>query len=514
MVFSSQMVQIEDLKPRRAATVRYWTASCFGTACCQLSFTWIKIWCSSDMKSWRWRSYWVGPWNTRGETKPWDIIGFSGPSRNLSSWITHQWSSEKTLMFMASASQILRGRRCRWNMIGETKMIKEKHIMTISIICLNSTVLIYQYQNNTKRQWCFFLKKLTGCVFPFQRSPVAKDYNRHAYQWLPAPLEAPKLPVIYPNDGHHFSTPTRYPKVMKFTSVGNLSFFKSGSSGSAYLLLICIFFYQIRQIRSCSLQFPGRGSESCLNSWGASYSRSRIRFEVMSPEATPKKPNHRVSSPKWSLLQHCLPPKVSFFCRYLKDLKVLDVETSDVLFFSKLSTFEIEIAFLFPLPLRSTMAFPPTLGWATLGPSTVGGKSFRWSRLPTCRFGSWGLEAFRKAIEKAMEKIMEADIFENMTGWSLFFSNSAVQHRFSFNPISILLKKSRDFLTVSEGLFCFERFQCWNFHLSGIYDGRGARGTPEAGTAAAARGTHGCRTGSSWPRWCTFNGKKTNCCEK
>lgn len=137
MVFSSQMGQIEDVKPRRAATVRYWTASCFGIACHQLSFTWIKIWCSSDMKSWRWRSRWVGPWNTRGETKPWGIIGFSGPSRNLSSWITHQWTSEKTLMFMASASQILRRRRHRWNMIGETKTTKEKHITTISNKCLN-----------------------------------------------------------------------------------------------------------------------------------------------------------------------------------------------------------------------------------------------------------------------------------------------------------------------------------------------------------------------------------------
>ena len=90
----------------------------------------------------------------------------------------------------------------------------------------------------------FFVKKPAGCVFPFQRSPLAKDYNRHAYQWLPAPLEAPKLPGEFTlNDGHHFfHTNERYPKVMKFTSVGNLSFFlKSGSSGSAYFLLICIF---------------------------------------------------------------------------------------------------------------------------------------------------------------------------------------------------------------------------------------------------------------------------------
>ena len=88
-------------------------------------------------------------------------------------------------------------------MIGETKMIKEKHITTISIICLNSTVLIYQFQNNMPVM--VFKKKPTGCVFPFQRSPLAKDYNRHAYQWLPAPLEAPKLPGEFTlNDGHHF----------------------------------------------------------------------------------------------------------------------------------------------------------------------------------------------------------------------------------------------------------------------------------------------------------------------
>ena len=293
MVFSSQMVQIEDLKPRRAATVRYWTASCFGTACCQLSFTWIKIWCSSDMKSWRWRSYWVGPWNTRGETKPWDIIGFSGPSRNLSSWITHQWSSEKTLMFMASASQILRGRRCRWNMIGETKMIKEKHITTISIICLNSTVLIYQFQNNTKRQWCFFFEETHRMCFSISTLTCGKGLQPPCVSVASSTFGGSEVASDLPKRWSPFFLRQR--GIQRWWNSHPLGISVFIKVAPVDPLIYCwfvfyFFFYQIRQIRSCSLQFPGRGSESCLNSWGASYSRSRIRFEVMSPEATPKNP--------------------------------------------------------------------------------------------------------------------------------------------------------------------------------------------------------------------------------
>ena len=138
-------------------------------------------------------------------------------------------------------------------------------------------------------------------------------------------------------------------------------------------------------------------------------------------------------------------PKISFFCRYLKDLKVLDVETSDVLFFFQIVKLKLDIT----TEVHDGFS-------SDFGMSNVGAQHRRWkivkSRLQTCRFGSWGLEAFRKAIEKAMEKIMEADIFENMT-WSLFFKNSAVQHGFSFNPVLILLKKKQDFLTVSEVFF-------------------------------------------------------------
>lgn len=89
-------------------------------------------------------------------------------------------------------------------MIGEISMIKEKHITTISKNCLNC-MIIYQFRKRYKTPVMFFVKKPAGCVFPFQRSPLAKDYNRHAYQWLPAPLEALKLPGEFTlNDGHHF----------------------------------------------------------------------------------------------------------------------------------------------------------------------------------------------------------------------------------------------------------------------------------------------------------------------
>ena len=162
----------------------------------------------------------------------------------------------------------------------------------------------------------FFVKKPTGCVFPFQRSPLAKDYNRHAYQWLPAPLEAPKLPGEFTlNDGHHFFYANEVSKGDEIhIRWESQFFFKSGPIQWIRLFFVDLYFFKTRYSSgSCSLQFPGRGSESWENSWGASYSRSRIRFEVMSPEAIPpKKPNHRVSSPKWSLLQHCLPPKSHF----------------------------------------------------------------------------------------------------------------------------------------------------------------------------------------------------------
>ena len=91
----------------------------------------------------------------------------------------------------------------------------------------------------------FFVKKPTGCVFPFQRSPLAKDYNRHAYQWLPAPLEAPKLPGEFTlNDGHHFFYANEVSKGDEIHIRWESQFFflkVDRSSGSAYFLLICIF---------------------------------------------------------------------------------------------------------------------------------------------------------------------------------------------------------------------------------------------------------------------------------
>ena len=152
------------------------------------------------------------------------------------------------------------------------------------------------------------------------------------------------------------------------------------------------------------------------------------------------------------------------------------------------------------------MAFPPTLGWATLGPSTVGGKSWK-SRLPTCRFGSWGLEAFRKAIEKAMEKIMEAiiEIFYTHLCWVFFSATN--QHRFFKIPLQFCSDK--DFLNVLKVFFVSNVFSVEIFISVESTTAEAREAPPEVGTAAAARGTHGCRTGSSWPRWWFFQRKKT-----
>ncbi len=213
------------------------------------------------------------------------------------------------------------------------------------------------------------------------------------------------LPVITLRWSPFFNT-TRYAKVMKFTSVWNLSF-------SKWIQWICFFlicfFLPGTQVAVAVCSFLGEFRILGSSSWGASYSRSRIRFEVMSPEATQK-----VFLPTWPS-----PKNSHFFGRYLKDLKVLDVKTSDF--------FRLFGAFLFPLTHRGPRwLFLRLWDEQRWGPFSTTLEN-RWSRLHNVEggFWSWGLEAFRKAIEKAMEKIMEAilEIFEHIFVECFFFQS-------------------------------------------------------------------------------------------
>jgi len=259
----------------------------------------------------------------------------------------------------------------------------------------------------------FFVKKPAGCVFPFQRSPLAKDYNRHAYQWLPAPLEALKLPGEFTlNDGHHFFYTNEVSKgdeihirweSQKCNPFLCFNFSRYASSSSS--LQFAVFWERFRIF--------GRTHEVHPTAVHGSVSRWWV------PRPPRKKNQPPRFFPKMKFTPTLPSPKISFFCRYLKDLKVLDVATSDVLIFSKLSKFEI--AFLFPLPPRSTLAFPPTLGWATSGPSTVDGKSWKVG-FKRAVSGAEDWRLFEKPSKKQWRKSWRlTDIFEKMT-WSLFFS--------------------------------------------------------------------------------------------
>lgn len=142
-------------------------------------------------------------------------------------------------------------------MIGETKTIKEKHT-TISIICLNSTVLIYQFRKNMPVM--VFIETHRMCFFHFkaqmwQRTTTAMRISGFQHLWRFRSCSEKTL-----RRSAFFYT-TRYPKVMKFTSVGNLSFFLKVDPVDLFFLLIYIFiyFYKARYASSsCSLQLPGR----------------------------------------------------------------------------------------------------------------------------------------------------------------------------------------------------------------------------------------------------------------
>ena len=149
------------------------------------------------------------------------------------------------------------------------------------------------------------------------------------------------------------------------------------------------------------------------------------------------------------------PKNSNFFGRYLKDLKVLDVQTSDF--------FRLFGAFLFPLPTEVHDGFSSGFGMSNVGALSPQ----RWKNVGV-GFTTWravsGAEdwrLFEKPSKKQWRKSWRPSLKSlNTSLLSVSFFKQKKQHRFVYIPFQFCLKKNKDFLNVSEDFFCFESLKC------------------------------------------------------